>query len=129
MYQTLLEKYKKEQELFCGFLKSSESGLAIDNSTSNLILHCIDIAHHKILNYMRWKQYDDVYILAKVTLAMAYFNFNKNIAKSMSDNQTLSSFTEGNRSESYKDVDIVFDENGLTAEVRAMLPRARIQVI
>ncbi len=128
-YQILAENYKNEVELFTSFLNVSKSKLGLDHNTNHLIIHSVDIAHHKIMNYMNWKEYNEAYIMAKVTLAMAYFNFNINIAKSFSDNQKLSSYSEGNRTENYKDTDIYFDEYGLTPEVRAMLPKPRIKVI
>ena len=127
-YQTLAEKYKNEKELFTSFLDISDSQFTLDHNVSHLIIHSVDIAHHKIMDYMNWNEYNNAYIMAKVTLAMAYFNFNINIAKSLSGNQKLSSYSEGNRTESYKDTDALFDEYGLTPEVRAMLPKPRIKV-
>lgn len=58
-YQTLAEKYKKEKELFTSFLDVSDSKFALYHNVSHLIIHSVDIAHHKIMDYMNWNEYNE----------------------------------------------------------------------
>ena len=118
----LQKKYANEFSVIDGLIDDYEI-------ISSSLYYCIDQAEHKIIDYMNWQTYDNAYYMAKITLAMLYYRHNLNIAKEIKGTPALSSYSEGSRSETYKGTDIEFDDDGLTAEIKAMLPKPLLRVI
>lgn len=104
------------------------NNMMVDSVTTELIKQCITTAETKICNYENWKEYNDDYLQAKMTLAIAYYNVNMEMLKESANNPVVSSYTEGSRSETYKTLDNTFDGDGLTTAVKAMLPTPKLRV-
>lgn len=90
----------------------------------NKIVENIDRAWRAISNYI-WLPYDadkTEYFIPLVTLAKAYL-INANVVNSTLNGQSqLTQLTQGSRSVTFRSGTVELDRNGLTNEVKAMLP-------
>ncbi len=93
------------------------------------ILYAIDKACKCILKYTGWTVFDTLYTPALIALATAYINNDKFKYQVMDGHMIQASKTQGSRSESYLSPVVSLDSDGLTIEVKAMLPLPKLKVV
>lgn len=103
-------------------------GLA-DSSLNTLLNYAIDRAEIAIMTYTGWEMFDERYVSAWISLAISYFNNDKYKNETASGKQMKASQTQGSRSETYINTSTTnMNVDGLTDDVKAMLPLPRLKV-
>lgn len=131
MFEKLRTAYKDEYEYISAFL--TENGV---NFTEGELLTDLDIAWKSIASYV-WIHftYDDIadkkanYFTQIVKLAIAYFYNDLSRNAKVTGENGITQFTLGSQSITFRTSDIQLDSYGLTDEVRASLPPARLRLL
>lgn len=125
-FSTLAEKYSAELSYIDALFK--REGITYEQED---ILLALDSAWRAIVRYM-WLDtldYDSNYSTCLIRLALAYYN-NSQIEKgNLKGVIRVSQQTQGSRSVTFASNTISIDSNGLTAEVKAMLPVRKLRVL
>lgn len=100
----------------------------IDINLDTLIRYSIDRAELAILAYTGWEAIEERYVSAWISLSIAYFNQAKYQTDIANGKHIKASKSQGSRSESYVDTTKAIDLDGLTEDVRLMLPLPRLRV-
>lgn len=80
------------------------------------------------MTYTGWEIFDERYASAWISLAISYYNNDKQKKDIASGIQMKASQTQGSRFETYVDNTKSIDSNGLTEDVKVMLPFPRLKV-
>jgi hypothetical protein len=94
-----------------------------------VIALAVDKAIKSICKYTGWTEFDINYHSALITLAITYLNNDRATYSSTKGERITKSVTQGARAESYDTPFIPLDSNGLTDQVKAMLPYPKLKVI
>ncbi|MPM89225.1 hypothetical protein SDC9_136333 [bioreactor metagenome] len=121
--EKLIEKYAEQIEL----VKSLIAGAASEDDA--VIALSLDKAQKAIMQYTLWAAFDEEYISALIALAIQYLNNDKTRAKAANGERSVSMQTQGSRTVSYTSPVIEFSKDGLSEDVRAMLPRPKLRVL
>lgn len=92
-----------------------------------LIIYSINRAELAILSYTGWDIIEEIYAPAWISLSISYFNQSKYQTDIANGKQIKASQTQGSRSESYVNTITMINTDGLTEDVRAMLPLPRLK--
>lgn len=110
-------------------LNAIKNILGLTNSNlDELIGYSMSRAELAILAYTGWNTIEEKYVPAWIGLSIAYFNQSKYQADIANGKQIKASQTQGSRSESYVHTVKTIDSDGLTEDVRLMLPLPRLKV-
>lgn len=125
MIETLKEKYAKE----LAYLQSLFADLGVDNLKESILMDAVNRAYIAIRNYLRLDDNEDVtiYFDAAVALAKAYYNNSIIELNKATGKRTVTQKSQGSRSITYGTATTEIDNNGLTADVKALLPLPRIK--
>lgn len=125
MIETLKEKYAKE----LAYLQSLFADLGVDTLKESILMDAVNRAYVAIRNYLRLDENEDVtiYFDAAVTLAKAYYNNSIIELNKATGKRTVTQKSQGSRSITYGTATTEIDNNGLTADVKALLPLPRIK--
>lgn len=99
-----------------------------DTSLDTLIAFAVNRAELAILAYTGWESIAETYAPAWISLSIAYYNHAKYQTEIANGKQIKASQTQGSRSVSYVNTITMINTDGLTEEVRAMLPLPRLKV-
>lgn len=100
-----------------------------DTSTDIPIAVAVDKAYMAILKYSGWDTFNSEYIAAVYDLAIAYFNNDTVNTKTAKGERLITQQSQGSRSATYSNASINIDSDGLTGEVKAMLPLPKLKVL
>lgn len=125
MIETLKEKYAKE----LAYLQSLFADLGVDTLKESILMDAVNRAYIAIRNYLRLDDNEDVtiYFDAAVALAKAYYNNSIIELNKATGKRTVTQKSQGSRSITYGTATTEIDNNGLTADVKALLPLPRIK--
>lgn len=125
MIETLKEKYAKE----LAYLQSLFADLGVDTLKESILMDAVNRAYVAIRNYLRLDDNEDVtiYFDAAVALAKAYYNNSIIELNKATGKRTVTQKSQGSRSITYGTATTEIDNNGLTADVKALLPLPRIK--
>ncbi|MBR5497070.1 MAG: hypothetical protein IKV76_03725 [Clostridia bacterium] len=125
MIETLKEKYAKE----LAYLQSLFADLGVDTLKESILMDAVNRAYVAIRNYLRLDENEDVtiYFDAAVALAKAYYNNSIIELNKATGKRTVTQKSQGSRSITYGTATTEIDNNGLTADVKALLPLPRIK--
>lgn len=125
MIETLKEKYAKE----LAYLQSLFADLGVDTLKESILMDAVNRAYIAIRNYLRLDDNEDVtiYFNAAVALAKAYYNNSIIELNKATGKRTVTQKSQGSRSITYGTATTEIDNNGLTADVKALLPLPRIK--
>lgn len=125
MIETLKEKYAKE----LAYLQSLFADLDVDTLKESILMDAVNRAYVAIRNYLRLDENEDVtiYFDAAVALAKAYYNNSIIELNKATGKRTVTQKSQGSRSITYGTATTEIDNNGLTADVKALLPLPRIK--
>lgn len=98
--------------------------------TKNKLLINIDKAYKAICKYLDYAgDKTEEYILPTISLTKAYFNIDKINTDLVKGNRSVTQMSQGSRSVTYRKPTIEIDSEGLTEDVKAMLPLPKLRVI
>lgn len=125
MIETLKEKYAKE----LAYLQSLFADLGVDTLKESILMDAVNRAYIAIRNYLRLDDNEDVtiYFDAAVALAKAYYNNSIIELNKATGKRTVTQKSQGSRSITYGTATTEIDNNGLTADAKALLPLPRIK--
>lgn len=125
MIETLKEKYAKE----LAYLQSLFADLGVDTLKESILMDAVNRAYVAIRNYLRLDENEDltIYFDAAVALAKAYYNNSIIELNKATGKRTVTQKSQGSRSITYGTATTEIDNNGLTADVKALLPLPRIK--
>lgn len=125
MIETLKEKYARE----LAYLQSLFADLGVDTLKESILMDAVNRAYIAIRNYLRLDENEDVtiYFDAAVALAKAYYNNSIIELNKATGKRTVTQKSQGSRSITYGTATTEIDNNGLTADVKALLPLPRIK--
>lgn len=124
--EDLQEKYSSELE----YIKSVMLGNSDFSPDDNILLASIDRAYTAIRNYLHLEANDDLtpYFVAATTLAIVYYTNNVVVNGKAAGTRTITQKSQGSRSITYGSANIELDAQGLTADVKALLPKPKLRV-
>lgn len=125
MIETLKEKYARE----LAYLQSLFADLGVDTLKESILMDAVNRAYIAIRNYLRLDDNEDItiYFDAAVALAKAYYNNSIIELNQATGKRTVTQKSQGSRSITYGTATTEIDNNGLTADVKALLPLPRIK--
>ena len=125
IYSELKEKYTKEFELLSEQFTDEDI-----NYTENKLLLAIDKAYTVITKYLNYTgEKTEDYIIPTITLAETYFLSDKLNKELVKGDRPITQMSQGSRSVTYGRANKELDSNGLTEEVKALLPLLLLRVI
>jgi len=131
MHENEMEMYSDLQELFrieYYYLKNVLNELEYPCDDLKLVL-TIKRAYDVICKYTGYEgNYNPDYQSAVISLALTYFQNDRVKFDLIKGNKNIKSVTQGVRSTTYGDSEITIDVDGLTPDVRAMLPYPKLKV-
>lgn len=116
-------KYTDELKIIKSILEIS------DESKDTMIVLSIDKAYKAITNYTGWQILNMEYITAVYSLAIAYYNNDCLKYKKAKGEHIITQQTQGSRGISFGESQISIDSDGLTDDVKSMLPLPLLKVI
>ena len=119
----LKTKYADELNTIKGMLEISDTG------KDTMIVLAIDKAYKTILNYTGWLIFDMEYIASVYSLAIAYYTNDCLKYKKAKGEHTITQQTQGSRSVSFGENQVSIDSDGLTQDVKSMLPLPLLKVV
>lgn len=100
----------------------------IDYDQYKLML-TIKRAYDAICRYTGYEgEYNPDYQMATISLAITYFQNDRVKFEMIKGNKPIKSITQGSRAVAYGENEIAIDDDGLTPDVRAMLPLPKLRV-
>lgn len=123
----LQEKYSSELE----YIKSVMLGNSDFAPDDNILLASIDRAYTAIRNYLYLEADADIkpYYVAAATLAITYYTNSIVVNNKAAGTRTVTQKSQGSRSITYGSATIEIDSSGLTADVKALLPKPKLRVL
>lgn len=111
-------------------LTAIKSILLITDTVSDIpIALAIDKTYKAIFKYTGWDTFNADYMSTLYSLSIAYYN-NENINNNSAiGKRAVTQKTDGSRSRTYAKANIEIDADGLTQEVKAMLPLPKLRCL
>lgn len=125
----LLEDLSFKYEDVLEYLEAYLNDKQITYNENDLVID-IDHAYKAICNYTDYNSsnFNPDYTIPLIKLSLIYFQ-NGQIQKSIiSGDKQITQYTEGSRSVTYKSSVMEIDSDGLTSEIRVMLPKPGIRI-
>lgn len=100
-----------------------------DTSKDVSVILAIDKAYKSIMRYTGWILFNAEYVSALYSLAIVYYNNDTVNTRTAKGERIMTQKTQASRSATYINPSINIDSDGLTNDVRAMLPFPALKVL
>lgn len=124
-FTDLTTKYQEE----ISNIKTLLSIPSDDKSNDVTIALSVDKAYKVILKYTDWVNFNSEYISTLYDLAVVYLNNDSIKKKTATGDRFITQQSQGSRSVTYSNAKISIDADGLTDQVKAVLPLPKLKVI